>query len=588
MIKSGGISLRFSKLYAPTLKETPADSDIKSYELLIRGGFIRKISSGVYSYLPLGWRVIKKIEKIVREEMEKIGSQELMLPIIHPSELWKMTGRWDDYGPELMKLKDRHDREFTLGPTHEEIVTFLMKDELRSYKQLPLSVFQIATKFRDEIRPRFGVLRAREFIMKDAYTFHPDYESLHKTYLQFYEAYENIIKRMGVKYAIVEADTGAIGGNYSHEFHVLAKNGEGRIFYCEKCGYAASDEKAISDEKFIASIDEPKKQLTKVDTGELKTIEEIANFLNLPKNRLIKSMLLKSKNGWVMALIRGDYEINLSKLRSLIKDQTLDFAQPEEVYEKFGVNTGYIGPINVPKDVKIVADFSVKSVVNGVIGAMEENKHYINATPDEDFKVDIFSDIRFVKAGEKCPHCEGYLKEARGIEVGQVFELGDKYSSKMKAYFTDEEGNQKPFIMGCYGWGVSRTLGAIVEQLNDEHGMLWPRSIAPFEVAIIPVSSSNKKMFEFSDQIYNFLSKKGIEVLIDDREVSAGVKFKDIDLIGIPLKIIIGKSYEDGYIELKLRYEEQSKLIDASNLESIYNEVIQKLDEYNPVKALKI
>lgn len=580
--------MRFSKLYAPTLKESPADSDIRSYELLIRGGFIRKISSGVYSYLPLGWRVIQKIESIVREEMEKIGSQELMLPIIHPAELWKMTGRWDDYGPELMKLKDRNGREFTLGPTHEEIVTYLMKNELRSYKQLPLSVFQIATKFRDEIRPRFGVLRAREFIMKDAYSFHPDYESLHETYEQFYIAYENITKRLGVKYVIVEADTGAIGGNVSHEFHVLAKNGEGKIFYCEKCGYAASDEKAISGETFSPNSNEPKKEMTKIDTGELKTIEEIADLLKLPKNKLIKSMVLKSKNDWVMALIRGDYELNLSKLRSLLKDQTLDFADPEEVYEKFGVNIGNIGPINVPNDVKIIADLSVKSVVNGVVGAMEEKMHYINATPLEDFKVDEFRDIRFVKEGEKCPHCDDVLKETRGIEIGQVFELGDKYSSKMKAYFMDEEGNQKPYIMGCYGWGVSRTLGAVIEQLNDEHGMLWPRSIAPFEVAIISVTSANKEITKISEQIYDFLTKKGVEILIDDREVSAGVKFKDIDLIGIPLKIIIGKSYEEGNIELKLRYEEESTLIDCSDLELVYKEVLRKLDEYDPSQALKI
>lgn len=584
--------MRFSDFYAPTLKEAPSDSDIKSYELLIRGGFIRKISSGVYSYLPLGWKVIRKIESIVREEMENIGSQEIMLPIIHPAELWKMTGRWDDYGPELMKLKDRHDREFTLGPTHEEIVTFLMKNELRSYKQLPLNVFQIATKFRDEIRPRFGVLRAREFIMKDAYTFHTNYDSLRDYYMKFYEAYENILKRIGAKYVVVEADTGAIGGSFSHEFHVLAKNGEGRIFYCEECGYAASDEKAKSKEKFIPDESEPIKEIEKVDTKEAKTIEEVSKFLEISKDKLIKSILLKSNNGWVMALIRGDYEINVAKLRTILQDQTIDIAEAEEVYKKFKLNVGNIGPINIPEDIKIVADLSIKSIKNGVIGAMEEKKHYINATPYQDFRIDLMEDIRYIKEGEKCPNesCDSNLKLTKGIEVGQIFELGDKYSSKMAALFTDEDGKQKPYIMGCYGWGVSRTLGAVVEQLNDENGILWPKSIAPFEVAIIPVTMNDMNIVETSEKIYNYLQQRGIDIIIDDRVVSAGIKFKDIDLIGIPLKIIIGKSLKEGKIELKLRNEEKSSLIEfnENNIEEFYHKVTEKLEGYDPTTVSNV
>lgn len=584
--------MRFSDFYAPTLKEAPSDSDIKSYELLIRGGFIRKISSGVYSYLPLGWKVIRKIESIVREEMENIGSQEIMLPIIHPAELWKMTGRWDDYGPELMKLKDRHDREFTLGPTHEEIVTFLMKNELRSYKQLPLNVFQIATKFRDEIRPRFGVLRAREFIMKDAYTFHTDYDSLRDYYMKFYEAYENILKRIGAKYVVVEADTGAIGGSFSHEFHVLAKNGEGRIFYCEECGYAASDEKAKSKEKFIPDESEPIKEIEKVETKEAKTIEEVSKFLEISKDKLIKSILLKSNNGWVMALIRGDYEINVAKLRTILQDQTIDIAEPEEVYKKFKLNVGNIGPINIPEDIKIVADLSIKSIKNGVIGAMEEKKHYINATPYQDFRIDLMEDIRYIKEGEKCPNesCDSILKLTKGIEVGQIFELGDKYSSKMDALFTDEDGKQKPYIMGCYGWGVSRTLGAVVEQLNDENGILWPKSIAPFEVAIIPVTMNDANIVETSEKIYNYLQQRGMDIITDDRAVSAGIKFKDIDLIGIPLKIIIGKSLKEGKIELKLRNEEKSSLIEfnENNIEEFYHKVTEKLKDYDPTTVSNV
>lgn len=584
--------MRFSDFYAPTLKEAPSDSDIKSYELLIRGGFIRKISSGVYSYLPLGWKVIRKIESIVREEMENIGSQEIMLPIIHPAELWKMTGRWDDYGPELMKLKDRHDREFTLGPTHEEIVTFLMKNELRSYKQLPLNVFQIATKFRDEIRPRFGVLRAREFIMKDAYTFHTDYDSLRDYYMKFYEAYENILKRIGAKYVVVEADTGAIGGSFSHEFHVLAKNGEGRIFYCEECGYAASDEKAKSKEKFIPDESEPIKEIEKVETKEAKTIEEVSKFLEISKDKLIKSILLKSNNGWVMALIRGDYEINVAKLRTILQDQTIDIAEAEEVYKKFKLNVGNIGPINIPEDIKIVADLSIKSIKNGVIGAMEEKKHYINATPYQDFRIDLMEDIRYIKEGEKCPNesCDSILKLTKGIEVGQIFELGDKYSSKMTALFTDEDGKQKPYIMGCYGWGVSRTLGAVVEQLNDENGILWPKSIAPFEVAIIPVTMNDTNIVETSEKIYNYLQQRGMDIITDDRAVSAGIKFKDIDLIGIPLKIIIGKSLKEGKIELKLRNEEKSSLIEfnENNIEEFYHKVTEKLKGYDPTTVSNV
>ncbi|PNR94470.1 proline--tRNA ligase [Petrotoga sp. 9PWA.NaAc.5.4] len=581
--------MRYSKLYAPTLKESPADSDIKSYELLIRGGFIRKISSGVYSYLPLGWKVIRKIENIVREEMERIGSQEIMLPIIHPAELWQMTGRWDDYGPELMKLKDRHNREFTLGPTHEEIVTFLMKNELRSYKQFPVNVFQVATKFRDEIRPRFGVLRAREFIMKDAYTFHTDYNSLHETYKEFYGAYDNICKRLGVKYAIVEADTGAIGGSFSHEFHVLAQNGEGKIYFCENCGYAASDEKAKSSEDFQGVEEETLKEIQMVDTGDCKTIEEVSNFLNVPKTKLIKSILLKSNKEWIMALIRGDKELNISKIRSFFQDQTIDLAQPEDVLKAFKVNVGYIGPINVPNDVKIIADFSVSSMKNGVIGAMQEKKHYINANPYRDFRIDEVCDIRYVEEGEKCPteNCEGKLKMARGIEVGQIFELGDKYSIKMKAYFTDENGEQKPYIMGCYGWGVSRTLGAIVEQLNDEDGIIWPKSIAPFEVAVLPLIKNDESIKDFSEKVYDFLIKKGVDVLLDDREVSAGIKFKDIDLIGVPLKILIGKSFKDGKVELKLRNSKETFFVNFSNFENLYEEVINYLAKYEQDLKIK-
>nr|WP_241244235.1 proline--tRNA ligase [Marinitoga sp. 38H-ov] len=568
-----------SKYYAPTLKEVPNDAEIKSHELLIRGGFIRKTASGVYTYLPLGTKVLKKIENIVREEMENIGSQEILMPIIQPAEIWQESGRWDDYGPEMMKLKDRHNRDFTLGPTHEEMITTIVKNELRSYKQLPVSLFQIANKYRDEIRPRFGVLRAREFIMKDAYSFHDSEKSLDETYNEFYKAYENILERLGVDYLVVEADTGAIGGSNSHEFQVKAKYGESTIYYCD-CGYAATDEKAESKVVFELSNEE-EKELEKVNTPNVKTIEDVADYLNIEKNKIVKSLLFKGRDGWILALIRGDYELNLSKLRSLMNDQTITLGEPDEIKEIFGVEIGFIGPVGI-QNVKIIADESVKGIKNFVVGGMEKDTHYINVNINRDFKINKYADLRMVQKGELCPKCGEALKEIKGIEVGQVFKLGTKYSEKLNAYYTTEDGKQKPFIMGCYGWGVSRTLGAIVEQLHDDYGMIWPRSIAPFEIVIIPVSMKQNELVEKAEEIYNLLKEK-YDVLYDDRDASPGFKFKDADLIGIPLKVVLGKKMKDGKVEVKLRYEKNSKEVDIT---TSYNELLEiideKLNEYNP------
>nr|WP_254871472.1 MULTISPECIES: proline--tRNA ligase [unclassified Marinitoga] len=573
--------MRMSKYYAPTLKEVPNDVEIKSHELLIRGGFIRKTASGVYTYLPLGTKVLKKIENIVREEMEKIGSQEILMPIIQPAEIWQQSGRWDDYGPEMMKLKDRHNRDFTLGPTHEEMITTIVKNELRSYKQLPISLFQIANKYRDEIRPRFGVLRAREFIMKDAYSFHNSEESLDKTYEDFYRAYENILKRLGVDYRVVEADTGAIGGNKSHEFQVLAEYGESTIYYCD-CGYYATDEKAESKLTFEVENEE-EKEIKKVSTPDVKTIDDVANFLNSSKEKIIKSLLFKGRDGWVLALIRGDYDLNIAKLRGLLKDQTLEMGAPEEIKAEFGVETGFIGPVGIKKDnLKIVGDLSIKGIKNGITGGMEKDTHYVNVNLNRDFNVDIFADIRMVKKGEPCPKCGKPLKEAKGIEVGQVFKLGTKYSEKLNAYYTDEDGRSKPFIMGCYGWGVSRTLGAIVEQLHDDYGMLWPRSIAPFEIVIIPVSMKKPELVEKAEEIYNLLKDK-YDVLYDDRDASPGFKFKDADLIGIPMKVVLGKKMKDGKVEVKLRYEKNAEEVEITeSFDKLLEIIDKKLKEYDP------
>ncbi|MBM7558950.1 proline--tRNA ligase [Marinitoga litoralis] len=576
--------MRMSKYYAPTIKEVPNDAEIKSHELLIRGGFIRKTASGVYTYLPLGTKVLKKIENIVREEMENIGSQEILMPIIQPAEIWQESGRWDDYGPEMMKLKDRHNRDFTLGPTHEEMITTIVKNELRSYKQLPMSLFQIANKYRDEIRPRFGVLRAREFIMKDAYSFHDSEESLDETYNDFYKAYEKILERLGVDYLVVEADTGAIGGSNSHEFQVKAEYGESTIYYCD-CGYAATDEKAESNIKFEIST-ENEKNLEKVDTPDVKTIEDVAKFLNVDKSKIVKSLLFKGRNGWILALIRGDYELNISKLRAVLNDQTLTLGEPDEIKENFGVEIGFIGPVGI-KDVKVIADESVKEMKNFVVGGMEKDKHYINVNINRDFKIEKYADIRMVQKGEPCPKCGSPLKEIKGIEVGQVFKLGTKYSEKLNAYYTAEDGKQKPFIMGCYGWGVSRTLGAIVEQLHDDYGMIWPRSIAPFEIVIIPVSMKKNELVEKADEIYELLKEK-YDVLYDDRDASPGFKFKDADLIGIPLKIVLGKKMSDGKVEVKLRYEKNAEEVDiTTSYDELLNIIEKKLNEYNPKIYLK-
>jgi len=569
--------MKFSNLYAPTLKETPADSDTKSQELLIRGGFIRKAASGIYSYLPLGWKVVRKIEKIVIEEMEKIGAQEMLLPVIQSSDIWKESERWYDYGPEMMKFEDRHGREFALGPTHEEMITSTIKNELNSYKQLPMNLYQITTKYRDEIRPRFGVLRAREFIMKDGYSFHKTDESLDITYKDYYKAYENILNRMKAKYVVVEADNGAMGGNESHEFQFLAENGESVIAYCDDCNYSATLEKATSNERFDYSEEELKDKEI-VDTPNVRTIDEISEFLNIPKNKIVKSILLRGREENILALVRGDQTINISKLRNVVKDQTLEMIEPEEVKKEYGVETGFIGPVNI-KDVKILADQSLKGIKNIVVGAMKKDFHIINVNLDRDFKVTKYADIREVKPGEKCPSCNSELKFKKGIEVGQVFKLGTKYSEKLKATFTDQDGKNKPFIMGCYGWGVSRTLGAVVEQFHDDNGMIWPISLAPFEIEVVQVTDKDADVVETSNNIYNMLKEK-YDVVLDDRKVSAGFKFKDSDLIGIPLKIVVGKTLKEGKIEIKLRGQRNGELVSIENPEILEEKIVEKLKEY--------
>jgi prolyl-tRNA synthetase len=574
--------VRFSQLYAPTLKETPADAEVISHELLVRGGFIRKVAAGVFTYLPLGKKVLKKIEEIVREEMDRVGCQEILMPIIQPSDMWKTTGRWEDYGPEMMKLIDRHDREFTLGPTHEEMVTTTVKHELYSYKSLPVNLYQIYTKYRDEIRPRFGLLRAREFIMKDAYSFHTSMEDLHKTYQVMYQAYANILKRMGLKYMVVEADTGAIGGSCSHEFNILAENGESHLFYCPKCGYSASDEKAeyFSDDSCSEELVRAK---TRVSTPGVKTIEQVSAYLKTDSSKIVKSLLFKGRSEFIMVLIRGDREINLSKLRAITKDQTLELAQPEDVLQEFGVPIGFIGPSGIKKTVTIIGDLSVKNLKNVVIGGMETDFHYVDANEGRDFTVTKWHDVRMVEKGDRCPHCQTPMEETLGIEMGHIFELGTKYSEKLEACYIDEKGESKPFVMGCYGWGVSRTIAGIVEQLHDEKGIIWPVNVAPFRIIITVVNYNDAVQKNVGERLYRYFLDKGAEVLLDDRLTSAGSKFNDADLTGIPIRITVGKAVATGSIEMKKRYEKEAvRLSIEDGFEKVYQRFESMIGDYAP------
>jgi prolyl-tRNA synthetase len=562
----GGGGMRFSRLYAPTLREDPSDAEIPSQALLQRAGFIRKIAAGVYTYLPLARRTLLKIENIVREEMDKIGAQEILMPIIQPAELWQRSGRWDDYGPEMMKLKDRHNRDFTLGPTHEELVTELIRNELNSYKQLPVSLYQITTKFRDEIRPRFGVLRAREFIMKDAYSFHDSWESLDETYQLFKDAYSKIMERIGLRYSVIEAATGAIGGNESHEFVAFANTGESNVLYCD-CGYAGSDER-VPYKGDYEKDDESEKTLEKVYTPNVRTVEQVAEFLNLPIRKIVKSLVFKGRDGFVMALVPGDRELNFEKLKAYLGDQSLQMAEANEILEEFGVPIGFLGPVGADK-VRIVADYGIKYMKNFVVGGMEKDYHYLNVNLDRDFKVNEWTDLVVVQIGDPCPVCGKPLKGEKGIELGHIFKLGTKYSDSMDVKYMDKDGKMKSFIMGCYGWGISRTLGAIVEQLHDDDGIIWPRSVAPYEVDIVVVGKEKEK--EFSEKLYSYLLDKGVDVIIDDRNVSPGVKFKDADLIGFPIRITVGRKLKEGKVEIKERGKE-AIFVDA-NMEQILNAI---------------
>lgn len=552
--------MKYSNLFAPTLREVPAEAEIASHQLMLRAGMMRKVASGVYTYLPLGWRTIDKISDIIREEMNKAGAQELMFPIIQPSELWQKSGRWDVYGDELWRVKDRHDRDFCLGPTHEEIATSLVLNDVNSYKQLPLMIYQIQNKYRDERRPRFGLMRGREFIMKDCYSFDRDDAALDVSYHLMYDAYVKIFDRCGLDYRPVQADNGAIGGSSSHEFMVLAETGEAEILFCDTCDYAADVEIADCAWEEAASS-ETEGAVEKVLTPHCRTIDDVAAYLKLDTTKTMKALFYMADEKPVMIFVRGDRRMNEIKVQNYL-GVNLFYMGTEEDLKNAGLVQGFIGPCN--QKVRVLIDEEVALGKNFCCGANDEGYHLINVNYQRDFDGEV-GHFRLVEAGERCPQCGGILQSARGIEVGQVFKIGTKYSISMEASYLDENGKANPFVMGCYGIGVGRTMAAAIEQNHDENGVVWPKAIAPFTVIIVPVSEKSERQMAAANELYAGLLQQGVEVLLDDRAERAGVKFKDADLIGIPLRITIGdKSLDKGVLEYKERKSGVSGTIDAA------------------------
>lgn len=570
--------MRATEFFAPTLREVPAEAEVVSHQLLLRAGFIRRAAAGVYTHMPLAVRVLKKIEQIVREEMDRQGGQELLMPIIQPAELWQESGRWDVYGPELFRLKDRHDRDFALGPTHEEIITALVRGEVNSYKQLPLLLYQIQNKYRDERRPRFGLLRGREFIMKDLYSFDRDEEGLQVSYMKMHEAYTRVFKRCGLRFRPVEADSGAIGGSDTHEFMVLAESGEATVLFCEdgECDYAANVEKAALAYQ-EAKDEDDLKPLTEKETPGCRLVEEVSRFLGVSPKKIIKTLLYETEKEVVAALVRGDRDVNEIKLLNTLGSLRLEMAGAGVVLSATGAPVGFAGPVGL-KGIRIVADPEVAAMVNAVSGANKDNIHYINVNPGRDFRMDIVTDIRMVRAGEPCPRCGSGLIEARGIEVGQIFKLGDKYSKVLGATYLDENGRSRPIIMGCYGIGITRAMAAAIEQNHDQNGIIWPAAIAPFHAVVIPVSTKDEGQVAMAEKVYNILAAANVEVILDDRPERAGVKFKDADLIGYPMRITIGaKAVIEKQVEVRVRRTGEVTMVSVEKLEDTVRELLRKL-----------
>ena len=551
--------MKLSNYYIPTLKEAPKDADTLSAKLMIRAGLIRKLASGLYEWLPLGLRVLKKVENIVREEMDKAGACEVWLPVVQPKELWEESGRWTYYGKELLRFTDRKEAEFCIAPTAEEVITDLVRKDISSYKQLPVCLYQFGTKFRDEIRPRFGVMRAREFYMKDAYSFAANDEDASNWYQKMYDAYQRIFKRCGFEFKAVEADTGSIGGNFSHEFMVLAETGEDAIANCPSCGYAANTEKAEIQAPDAITINGAElKPMELKDTPNAYTVEDVAACLHVPTSKLIKLLLFVADGKPVVALVRGDHELNEFKLKAYLKCAELTKASEEVYTQVTGSPVGFAGPQGLKErnnDLQIFADQYVQNIVNGVCGGNQKDKHMINVTPMRDISIDAYLDLKMASAGDKCGRCGHEFTFTRGIEAGHVFKLGTKYSQAMKATFLDEKQTAKPFIMGCYGIGISRVVAAAIEQSHDDNGIIWPAPLAPFDVALVAIDyDSNPDVKKYTDEICAELEAKGLSVLLDDRDERPGIKFKDMDLIGLPHRLVVSsRTVKDGQCEYKAR-----------------------------------
>lgn len=568
-----------SKLYSPTLREIPADAEIASHQYMLKAGMLRKNGSGLYSFLPLGRRVTLKVEQIVREEMDATGAQEIMMPIMQPAEIWHESGRWSAYGPEMFKLQDRHDNGYCLGPTHEELITTLLRNELRSYKQMPLILWQMQNKYRDEIRPRFGLMRSREFVMKDAYSFDVDEEGLHKTYQIMYDAYDRVFTRCGLNFKPVEADSGQIGGSHTHEFMALAAAGEAEVVSCSKCQYAADIEKAVPNTLDMAAEDAADVEL--IETPNCSTIEDLANFLQIPVEKTIKAVAFDVDGKTVLCMVRGDHEVNDVAVQNLVGGNTIEPATDEEL-KAHGLQPGYMSPMGADtpdnETFYVIVDPTAMNVPNGVTGANKHGYHYKNVNPKRDFQNVTVATIRLMTKDDVCPHCGAPIDIVRGIEVGQVFELGTKYSEALNATFLDQNGKAKPYVMGCYGIGVTRTIAAAIEQFHDDKGIMWPVAIAPYEVVVVPVSSKDEEQMKIAEGLYTQLKGMGVDVLFDDRNERAGVKFNDADLIGYPVRITVGKkSAADQTVEIKVRrtgHEEVAAIADsAARVQAILNEL---------------
>jgi len=563
--------MKVSKMLLPTLREVPSEAEIPSQQLMLRAGLMRKLASGIYNYLPLGLRAFRKVEQIIREEMDSHEAQEIIVSGLIPAELYQESGRWAVFGPEMFKLKDRNERDFCLGPTHEETFTDIIRNDVKSYKAFPINIYQIQTKYRDERRPRFGVMRCRTFTMKDAYSFDLNWEGLDISYKKMYEAYCSIFDRCGLRYSAVEADTGAMGGSGSHEFMVKSDIGEAEVVFCDACGYGANVEKASCIPEIAEK--EEQKDMQKIATPDARTIDDLVGFFNTDSKKFAKTLIYKVDDRVVAVMVRGDRAVNETKLANLFKAISIEMADPETVEKATHAKVGFAGPVGICVD-KLVVDEEVANMQNFIVGANDTGYHLVNVNYGRDFKGDMVVDMRNITNKDKCPKCGEAVYIARGIEVGHIFKLGTKYSEALKANYVDENGGEKPLIMGCYGIGVDRTLAAIIEQYHDDNGIIWPLSVAPYHVIIVPVVATNQEQMEVAEKIYSKLRDMGIEVLMDDRNERAGVKFKDADLIGIPVRITVGKKVGEGIVEYKLRSENVSQDVEV---EKVYDMVLDEL-----------